>query len=109
MLDNKTTCCSSAAGRGLFAGGLSSGYTNVIDYITIANTGNATDFGDLLSNVGNTSGTNNATIGIFFGGWVGGRSNVIQKVTIASTGNASDFGDLSTGRYQGGALSGAAS
>ena len=24
-----------------------SGYSNVIDYVTIANTGNATDFGDL--------------------------------------------------------------
>jgi len=108
--EQNNACCSSAAGRGLFAGGNSAGgYTNIIDYITIDSAGNATDFGDLTGNVGNASGTNNATIGVFFGGWAGGRSNVIQKVTIASTGNASDFGDLSTGRYQGGALSGAAS
>jgi hypothetical protein len=36
-------------GRGVFSGGLSTGFviSNVIDYITIATTGNATDFGDL--------------------------------------------------------------
>ena len=99
--------CSSAEGRGLFAGGYGGSTVNVIDYITISSTGNATDFGDLLSAVYNVSGTNNATIGVFFGG--SGHSNVIQKVTIATTGNATDFGDLSTGRFQGGALSGAAS
>ena len=51
------------AARGLFGGGLSSGtstHHNVIDYVTIATTGNATDFGDLTvarSNVmGNSSG-----------------------------------------------------
>ena len=103
------SACSSAAGRGLFAGGYGSSASNVIDYITISSAGNATDFGDLTGSGYNMSGTNNATIGIIFGGWIGGRSNVIQKITIASTGNASDFGDLSTGRYQGGALSGAAS
>ena len=101
--------CSSAAGRGLFAGGYTGSVTNVIDYITISSTGNATDFGDLLGTAYNVSGTNNATIGVFFGGWAGGRSDVIQKVTIATTGNATDFGDLSTGRHQGGALAGAAS
>tara|TARA_R100000353_G_scaffold172152_1_gene137064 strand:- start:2738 stop:3901 length:1164 start_codon:yes stop_codon:yes gene_type:complete len=102
--------CSSAEGRGLFAGGYTGSFSNVIDYITISSTGNATDFGDLLAGAYNVSGTNNATIGVFFGGsGSSGSSNVIQKVTIATTGNATDFGDLSTGRYQGGALSGAAS
>ena len=33
--------------RGLFGGGYTSSYSNVIDYVTIATTGNATDFGDL--------------------------------------------------------------
>ena len=32
-------------GRGLFGGGYPT--SNVIDYVTIASTGNATDFGDL--------------------------------------------------------------
>jgi hypothetical protein len=33
--------------RGLFGGGYNGAYLNVIDYVTIATTGNATDFGDL--------------------------------------------------------------
>jgi len=32
--------------RGVFGGGHTGSSTNVIDYITIATTGNATDFGD---------------------------------------------------------------
>ena len=41
--------CSSST-RGCFAGGYNNPtYYNVIDYITIASTGNATDFGDLLA------------------------------------------------------------
>ena len=35
--------------RATFIGGFESpGYRNEIDYVTIANTGNATDFGDLV-------------------------------------------------------------
>ena len=34
-------------GRGVFGGGYSPGFTNVMQYITIATTGNAADFGDL--------------------------------------------------------------
>ena len=33
--------------RGVFAGGGASGYTNTIEFITIATTGNGQDFGDL--------------------------------------------------------------
>ena len=33
--------------RGLFGGGTTGSASNVIDYVTIASTGNATDFGDL--------------------------------------------------------------
>lgn len=35
------------AGRGLFGGGYTSSSVNVIDYVTIASAGNASDFGDL--------------------------------------------------------------
>ena len=35
-----------AGARGIFGGGQDPNKTNVIDYITIATTGNATDFGD---------------------------------------------------------------
>jgi hypothetical protein len=77
---------------GVFGGGSS---TNIIDYITIATTGNATDFGDLLA-VNNYGGMcSSSTRGVYGGGaGVGTRTNVIQYVTITSTGNAADFGDL---------------
>ena len=37
----------STLGRGLFGGGYTGAYSNVIDFVTIATAGNATDFGDL--------------------------------------------------------------
>ena len=42
-------------------------FTNVMDYITMANAGNATDFGDLLQNLmfGQAGVISNNTIGIF--------------------------------------------
>ena len=94
--------------RGLFMGGYNSSTSsgtssrlNTIDYITIASTGNASDFGD-LSSQGTGGGTSNGTKAVFnFGvehGFTGGSAdtNTIDKVTIASTGNATDFGDAST-------------
>ena len=88
-------------GRGVFAGGESS--SNVIQYITIANTGNATDFGNLLAGAGQVTGCSNVSRGVFFGG--GSSTNVIQYITIANTGNATDFGDLTEGRYGAGGTS----
>ena len=82
--------------RGVFGGGYNSdGYYNVMEYITIASTGNSTDFGDLLDNYYRMAGTSSSTRGLFGGGIVGGiDKNVIQYITIASTGNSQDFGDL---------------
>ena len=92
--------------RGVFSGGFyvglgSSGntYSNVIDYITIASTGNVTDFGDLTVGRQQVSSgvTSSSTRGLTFGGDTSGpTSNVIDYITIASTGNASDFGDLTS-------------
>jgi len=76
-------------------GGAGSGYTNIMDYITIATTGNATDFGDLTDLRSSTGGVSDATRGCFGGGV---SSNVIDYITIASTGNGTDFGDLSVAR-----------
>jgi hypothetical protein len=82
--------------RGLFGGGQeSSARTANIDYITIATTGNATNFGTLFQTQTAVGGLANATGGIFCGGY--GRSDVMEYVTIASTGNATDFGNLSEG------------
>lgn len=89
--------------RGLFAGGLNrdGGDTqvNVIQYITIASVGNATDFGDLLSATsGNPAGCSSDTRGLWAGGAAPGTTNIISYVTIASLGNATDFGDLTQAR-----------
>jgi hypothetical protein len=93
--------------RGVFAGGKRSNTysTNIISYITITNTGNATDFGDLSyddSGRWNLAATSNGTNdrGLFAGGYhrdSGGASNqnVIDYITITSTGNSTNFGDLS--------------
>ena len=93
--------CSSST-RGLFGGGYttaaSSSYINVIDYVTIANTGNATDFGDLTAARGFLASCSSTTRGIWAGGNTNSSSNVIDYVTIASTGNATDFGDLTAVR-----------
>jgi hypothetical protein len=95
----------SAAVRGLFAGGVTTpeAMVNVIDYITIASTGNATDFGDLTVSRRGAGGCSSSTRGVFGGGdnldnYALGL-NVIDYVTIATTGNATDFGDLTVARW----------
>ncbi len=96
-----TNLCGTSNGinnRGIFAGGYitTPAYINVISYITISSTGNASDFGDLTQTVAAVSATSNGTNdrGVFGGGTTGSRTNVISYITISSTGNASDFGDL---------------
>mgnify|MGYP001217720887 CR=1 FL=1 len=91
--------------RGLFAGGRDSANApiynrNKIDYVTIATTGDAIDFGDLTDALYSMAGTGSSTRGIFAGGYnpAGSSINVINYVTIATTGNAQDFGDLSLAR-----------
>jgi hypothetical protein len=77
------------------AGG--SGSSNVIQYITIASTGNATDFGDLTVKQYYLGAAASSTIATFAGGYNNGGgvdTNVISYVTLASTGDATDFGDL---------------
>tara|TARA_R100001510_G_C7653994_1_gene212526 strand:+ start:1084 stop:1689 length:606 start_codon:yes stop_codon:yes gene_type:complete len=55
--------------RGLFMGGLdSSNNSNVIDYIAITTTGNATDFGNLTQYAHSVSGCSSATRAIRAGG-----------------------------------------
>jgi membrane peptidoglycan carboxypeptidase len=96
--------------RGLFMGGadITSPYavTNVIDYITIATTGNSADFGDLTVSAYTGQGLSNGSRGVFAGGQnTPTNLNSIQYVTIASTGNAQDFGNLFEIQRQGGGMS----
>ena len=90
--------------RGLFAGGQHPSpftFYNTIDFVTIASTGNATDFGDLKDKAYNVRGFSSRTRGVAACGQKGpsfAAVNTIEFVTIASTANANDFGDLSTVR-----------
>jgi len=87
----------SSSTRGLFAGGFAGpAASNVIDYVTIATLGNATDFGNLTVARTLAGGASNNTRAAFSGGSTPSYSNVIDYVTIGSTGNATDFGDLPT-------------
>ena len=87
--------------RGIFVGGAQYNpftYDQTIQYVTIATTGNATDFGDTLQGILHSATCADGTTGIIAGGQKGGSGsqddNTIQKITIATTGNATDFGDL---------------
>ena len=84
--------------RGLNAGGADS-TRNVIEYITIATTGNATDFGDLTEARYGLAGLSNGSRGVFTKGNFGtsGSGTTLDYVTIATLGNATDFGDTTVG------------
>ena len=86
------------------AGGRDPSNTNIIDYITIATTGNATDFGDLLAANYYYASTSNSTRAVWLGDQ--GLTNTTEYVTIATTGNAVDWGDQGgTPQHAGGACS----
>ena len=96
---------SSSQTRTIMAGGFtdnagstsaSSTTINVIDYITTASTGNATDFGDLSATREGLASGSNSTTSVFGGGNTAGGNgiNLIESITIASTSNTTDFGDL---------------
>ena len=91
--------------------------TNVIDFVTIATTGDATDFGDMTTDGGfKTGGHSNGHGGLALGDiqrpsvtympgsgrvfFTGGSPdvNTIDTVNVNVLGNSSDFGDLSVGR-----------
>ena len=76
-------------------------FSNVIEFVTMATLGNATDFGDSLR-AGYGAAGSSSTRGVTGGGYyanaptgeTGGFTNIIDYVQIMSTGNAIDFGDL---------------
>ena len=85
--------------RAIFCGG---GETNTIDYVTIAQTGNAVDFGDLLQACNHQASAESKTRGIIANGYKGpspGVLNVIQFITMSTLGNSADFGDSADGGY----------
>ena len=102
VVNGSPGACSSST-RGIVGGGQSpSSNLNTINFVTIANTANASDFGDLSVARRGIAACGNDTRGL----WGGGRSDPsgsnptdeIDFVTIATLGDASDFGNLSVAR-----------
>tara|TARA_B100000579_G_scaffold414789_1_gene408756 strand:- start:85 stop:1050 length:966 start_codon:yes stop_codon:yes gene_type:complete len=94
----------------IFTGGFPTATSNVINYITMATTGNATDFGDTLNTMGGHSagsGCSNSIRAVRCGGYTAPNTsqNWIDYVTIQSTGNSVNFGDLITIRHGGSGFS----
>ena len=88
--------CSSSI-RGISGGGAQPTIRNFLDFITIANESDSTDFGDLTSSRRDIGALSNQTRGMWTGGNPGSRPNTtdtIDFVTIATAGNATDFGNL---------------
>ena len=85
---------------------ISSGYTgsgpstprlNTIEFITIATTGNATNFGEASHTAFAKGGTSSSTRGVFIGGSSPSATvNIIEYNEIATQGDSVDFGDMST-------------
>ena len=96
----KTNNCSGGANstRMIVVGGADTpGYSqeNVIDYITIATTGNATDFGDTSEVTSGCAVMASPTRGVIKLGNADypNTTNIIEYVEFATTGNSVDFGD----------------
>jgi len=89
--------CSSNTRGVLNVGTQSPADGNVIEFITIASTGNAKNFGDLSGGQQMRGACSNQIRGLFAGGFVSpGSSNYVntcERITIATTGSATDWGD----------------
>ena len=102
--------------RGIIAGGNVSptdgNATNIIDYVTIAQLGNAVDFGDAVSNKRDRASCASPTRGVLAAGYngdpvSGSQTNAIEYITMSTLGNGADFGDLTEARMGGGGASNA--
>ena len=90
----------SSTTRGIIAGGLrvsspdTASYNN-IEFVTIASTGNATDFGDLQFDKYEGGAGTSATRGLIMAGYGPNYTSLIEFITMATTGNSIEFGNLS--------------
>lgn len=110
MLDynrSLVACSNNTSDRGIIWGGYRGARSpdrwNVIQYITISSTGNATNFGDMIVGLWSNGGAlSNGTgdRGVHLGGNnQTAVQNIIQYITISAASNATDFGDLSAVCY----------
>ena len=81
---------------GGFLGGQPTNYTNTIDMVTIASTGDATNFADSKYQKGQGAACASATRALSGGGvYAGITQNTIGFFTMSSQANGLDFGDIS--------------
>jgi len=104
--DYAANACSNSI-RGIYAGGSKypnpgSGYTRLIQYITMASDGNAIDFGDLnqlsYSGIGVASQTRGCIVSGLAGEPDTNYITTIQDIFFSSGGTANHFGDISIAR-----------
>ena len=96
---NHSGACSDST-RGVRAEGYNAALstrTNTLEFITIASTGDSSEFGDLNRVVSDMAGSFASPTRGFFGAGKGPETNIIDFITIQSKGNAIDFGDLIDG------------
>ena len=81
--------------RGIIHGGrdVNGNMNNTIQFITIATTGNSSDFGDTAVSAIHQMGGSSPTRGVVGSGYNPSITNAMEFVNIMSTGNATDFGD----------------
>lgn len=82
--------------RGCWFGGDSSGQRDVIDYVSISTTGNASDFGDLTQNNRRLGSCSDNITAVISGGDSGGAN--YEYITFATTGNATNASDMTMSR-----------
>ena len=91
---------SSIGARAVFPGGRNGGpsMTDDMDYINIASTGDALDFGDLLTDSFEAGACSSSTRGVKFGGRSTGsvKQDNLEAYIFASTGSIQDIEDLRT-------------
>ena len=93
-----------SSGKGFFIGGQQTPSATkgdlTTDVITIATTGNASNFGELTQQTKSAASACQGTTGFTMGGYSGpATTNVIQRFVMPSLGNMSDFGDLNRSAY----------
>jgi len=92
------SACANETRMLMSVGGSASVAAKTVHYITIASTGNSTDYGDLTADRSQGTAESSTTRAIFGGGH--NSQTQIQYRAIASTGNYSNFGDLTVGRHR---------
>jgi len=87
--------CGSSTRGIFFGGGDGASSLDKLQYITLASTGNATNFGNMSTEKREPMSVSNSTRAIS-AGTTSDFNNTLEYVTIASVGNTTDFGDMNS-------------